>query len=325
MNKLFKYAIITSPLLAIYVASPLYIFNILPLEKSIMVFLSALFSIVMYWAFNGYLLLYSKIKSKPLIYILSYFFAYFSNIFKIILGEDFRVLGEILIDYIIYPLSVTVVINTIILIIINSLKQEQEKQLAYKRIVELKLENLKAQKQTLTQQLQPHFLFNALSILKSLIHDDKELAETYTVQLSNFLRYSVDSHNTDLATIEAEMNFVDNYINLQKIRFDDSFNYTSNLPQEILKYKVPILAIQTLVENAFKHNYFTKKNKLSLSISYQDEYLIISNTIGSIKLTEREGTGLVNLKKRYQLFGNNDVLIQQKESEFIVSIPLIKE
>lgn len=279
---------------------------------------------VMCWLFNNYLFFHTKIKSKWIIYGLSYFFAYFSNVFKLFLGFDLKTIKGDVIDYIIFPLITVLALNTIILIIINLLINEKEKQKADKRIAALNLENLKAQKQTLTQQLQPHFLFNSLSVLKSLIHDDKEMAEQYTVQLSDFLRYSVDSHNSDLVTIAAEMTFVNDYIDLQKIRFGESFTFQVELDDESLARKVPVLAIQTLIENAFKHNYFTEKNPMHISISHSDNSLNISNNITSLKLTERAGTGLDNLQKRYALFGDLAIDIKQTENNFSVSIPILE-
>lgn len=278
----------------------------------------------MYWMFNTYLFFYTKIKSKWLLYGLSYFFAYFSNVFKLIFGIDTSLVRENVTDYVLFPLITVLALNTIILIIINSVIQEQEKLEGDKRINALKLENLKAQKQTLTQQLQPHFLFNALSILKSLIHDDKEMAEKYTVQLSDFLRYSVDSHNSDLVTIAAELKFVKDYIDLQKIRFGLGFTFEMNIDESIRELQVPVLAIQTLVENAFKHNYFTPKNPMHISLSGTSESLTVSNNITSLKLTERRGTGLDNLKKRYKLFGKINIEIMQTENTFAVSIPILE-
>ena len=230
---------------------------------------------------------------------------------------------DTILDYSMYPILTTIVLNTIILMIIGSIKQQQDQLKADNTIASLNIENLTAQKQTLTQQLQPHFLFNALSVLKSIIGDDPKLAESYTVKLSEFLRYSVDSHSSDLVKVREEMQFVNNYIDLQKIRFGESFSYTSNIPEDMMEQKVPVFAIQTLIENAFKHNYFTEANPLNLVIEPLNDCLQISNNIGSIKLTERSGTGLANLKKRYELYGNKEIAINQSESQFAVTIPLI--
>ena len=311
--------------MAIYGASPFYIFGILTLEKTSLVFLSAFTSMVLYWAFNSYLFFRSNITSKWFLYGGSYFFAYFSNVFKLFLGLDINsVRGDVL-DYIIYPLITVLALNSIILIIIHSVIQEEEKIKAQERIASLNLVNLKAQKQTLTQQLQPHFLFNALSILKSLIHDNKYLAEKYTVQLSDFLRYSVDSHNNDLVTLEEELKFVKDYIDLQKIRFGEGFTYSLNTEEEVMQYKVPVFAIQTLVENAFKHNYFTEKNPMNISVKVKADKVLVSNDIKSLRLTERSGTGLENLKKRYVLYGFDSVMVDQSEKQFSVTIPILVE
>jgi len=86
-----------------------------------------------------------------------------------------------------------------------------------------------------------------------------------------------------------------------------------------------VLAIQTLVENAFKHNYFTEKNPMHLSLVNSPKEITVSNNITSLKLTEREGTGLENLKKRYQLFGQAAVVIEQTDDRFTVTIPILDQ
>ncbi len=323
-SKIINYATISSPLLALYGASPFYIFNILSIDQALFVFLSALLSMVMYWLFNSYLFFKSKFKSKWLIYGLSYFFAYASNIVKVTLGIDRKIVRDDVVDYMLFPLITVLALNTIVLIIINSVIQQEARKKADDRANVLALENLKAQKQTLTQQLQPHFLFNALSILKSLIHEDKEVAEKYAVQLSDFLRYSVDSHNSDLVTVESELKFVKDYIQLQKIRFGDSFTSSIQIDESVHELKVPVLAIQTLVENAFKHNYFTQKNPMHISLISGTDKITVTNNITSLKLTEREGSGLNNLKKRYHLFGQKNIVIQKTDDLFKVSIPILE-
>lgn len=285
--------------------------------------MSVLVSMFMYWGFNYWLYFKSTYQSNFTIYGLSYFFAYFSNIVKVPFGlQDFE-MRNMLADYFIYPITMTILLNSIVLIILHSTKQELLKKKADDHVAELTLKNLLAQKQTLTQQLQPHFLFNALSVLKSLITTQQELAVKYITKLSEFLRYAVDSHQNDLVSLESELQFVHNYLDLQKIRFGNSFDFSVNRGDELIG-DVPVLAIQTLIENIFKHNYFTKSNPLIIEVDIFDDIIRVKNSCGSIKLTERKGTGLANLKKRYSLYGEDSIHIDRSDEYFTVTIPIIR-
>jgi two-component system, LytTR family, sensor kinase len=104
----------------------------------------------------------------------------------------------------------------------------------------LKLANLEAQKQTLMQQLQPHFLFNALNTLKSLISASPNDAEDYTMKLSDFLRYSIQAKNNDVISLEDELQFTHDYVNLQKVRFGSALRVQIEIESELMQKKVPV-------------------------------------------------------------------------------------
>ena len=222
-----------------------------------------------------------------------------------------------------YPAVNALVVNSIIWVIIELVRSGELKKQAEATIDKLRIENLEAQKQSLIRQIQPHFLFNALSTLKSLINENQKDAEDYTVRLSNFLRYSFASESTDLTTLEQELDFVQNYIELQSIRFEHAFKYNIEIPQEVMQHRLPVLGLQTLVENIFKHNYFSEQKPLEFSIVYKGGGLIVWNQKVGLKLTERNQTGLVNLNKRYELTNGSTISIVDNEEEFAVTIPLI--
>ena len=207
----------------------------------------------------------------------------------------------------------------IIKAVVNGYKiAENEKQLQT-----LKWQNTEAQKQVLMQQLQPHFLFNALSTLKSLISENPTQAEDYTLKLSDFLRYTVQSQNQELATLANELNFANDYLNLQKIRFGDAFLSRLEVSEQYFQKKIPVLALQVLVENIFKHNYFTEKKPLHFTIKAKDNLLVVWNEKTSIRLSEKNNTGLKNLNARYLLICNKGIEILDNENEFQVIIPLL--
>ena len=226
-------------------------------------------------------------------------------------------------SYIAYPIITSFAINAIVMMMVNSIVTSYKKAQTEKELQDLKLQSSEAQKQILIQQLQPHFLFNSLSTLKSLIGENVQMAEDYTVKLSDFLRYSIQANQNEIISLEKELQFVQDYIYLQKMRFDNAFEYSINIPKNLLKAEIPVFSLQTLVENIFKHNYFTEKNKLHFSIESTGDKIKVTNTKTAIKVTEKTNTGLQNLNKRYLLILNHPILIENTENAFSVTIPLI--
>lgn len=323
-KRIFAYALISSPLLALYAAAPFYIFGILTLPQSLQIYTSALVSAAIYWIINSLLFIRFEKKQTWQTILLSYLITFLSNILKAPFQSfvEFRSMVE---EYLVYPIIITVAVNTIILLMIKAIIGERKRQEANLTIAKLQVQKLQAENGMLMQQLQPHFLFNALSVLKSLISEDPKIAEKYSVKLSDFLRYTVDSHSTDYVTLKEEMQFAYNYLDLQKIRFENAFEFEVDLPEELNDTQIPVFAIQVLLENAFKHNYFTEKRPLHLSIEKEEEGIVVSNNIVSLKVTERAGTGLTNLNKRYQFLTGKEIQIRQTDTMFQVTLPIVSE
>lgn len=175
----------------------------------------------------------------------------------------------------------------------------------------------------LLQQLQPHFLFNTLSTLKSLIMNDSQVAVDYVLKLSEFLRYAQTSTETEKRTLKEELDFTNDYVSLQTTRYDDGFICTINIPAEILYRKVPVFSIQTLVENALKHNRIRSSNPISIEIFYDNTYIVVKNTKLVKPLIQKSGTGLKNLNNRYKLLSEKEIIVEDTHDFFIVKIPLI--
>ena len=183
--------------------------------------------------------IFSAILRLPTLLIIPFFRPFLPNLIE---------------KYAAYPIVTSFAANIIIMVIVQAIVNGYKKVLSEKQIQELKWQNTEAQKQVLMQQLQPHFLFNALSTLKSLISENPKEAEIYTLQLSDFLRYTVQSKNQELVTLEKELQFMNDYLNLQKIRFGSAFINQFDIEEACLQKKIPVLALQVLVENIFKHN-----------------------------------------------------------------------
>jgi uncharacterized membrane-anchored protein YhcB (DUF1043 family)/putative flippase GtrA len=190
----------------------------------------------------------------------------------------------------------------------------------------LKMEALQSQFESLKNQLSPHFLFNSLTALKTLIKEAPETAQNYINSLSRALRYTLKSNEKQLVALKDEMEFMESYLFLIGLRFGENLSINTNIKEELLSNNIPPLTIQTLVENAIKHNEISKRNPLKINILTTDnESLIIINDIHE-KITGEEGTGigLANLSKQYMLLINKEINIRKEDNKFSVEVPLIR-
>lgn len=193
---------------------------------------------------------------------------------------------------------------------------------------QLKTENLKNQYETLKNQLNPHMLFNSLNTLYALVRENPDKAQDYISQLSKVMRYTL-KQDSDIErstiSLQEELNFINSYIYLLKMRFEDNISFVFDIDNSLLMKKIPRMAIQLLVENAVKHNEISNRNPLHITIrTIGDETLEVANNLQPRRgATTSTGIGLNNLRKRYRLLFNKDIEIQEKENNiFSVKIPL---
>lgn len=321
-KKLFKAALISSPIIGIIGSTPLFIIEKISISNIVILWFFLTYIVLSFWLVNIFII--SKIKKTDSVkrYLLSFLLTLtlqFLYIF-LILVFDIKLLPRS-VDF--YPLLPAIGINTIIVILSNSIILQYQKRNAELEIERLKVNNLEAQRLMLLQQLQPHFLFNALSTLKSLISENPTKAEDYTVRLSEFLRYSIQAKNNELVLLGDSIKFTEDYIELQKVRFGDSFDCKIDIPEVELQKKVPIYAVQTLVENAIKHNAFNDKNPLFIQILMDGGRLKVINNLITKKDKTNSGTGLENLNQRYKILANLEIEVNITEDSFIVFINLI--
>jgi len=189
----------------------------------------------------------------------------------------------------------------------------------------LQEENIISQFETLKSQINPHFLFNSLNVLSSLIYIDKDKASKFVRQLSKVYRYILDSKDRDLITLEDELPFIESYIFLLKTRFDKNLIVNQDLPVDKQHHKIAPMVLQLLIENAIKHNIISKTKPLTIDISVIDnKYLQIKNNLQLKTSTEiTSQIGLKNIQKRYEYLCNKKIDIKQTEEYFTVRIPLI--
>ncbi|MCP4552845.1 MAG: histidine kinase [Bacteroidetes bacterium] len=189
-----------------------------------------------------------------------------------------------------------------------------------------KQEKLIADYRVLQNQVNPHFLFNSLNVLISEIKHNPKTAEAFTRKLSKVYRYVLQSKNHDLIPLKKELEFIDSFIFLHKVRIGDALEYVVNISDEALQMQIPPLTLQILIENAIKHNVANEENVLKISIkSDGNDTLIVSNNLQIIDNVDSTYTGLSNLSKRFELLKKEGFTYGEKEEKFIVTIPLIEE
>jgi two-component system, LytTR family, sensor kinase len=187
-----------------------------------------------------------------------------------------------------------------------------------------KTETAYAQLQNLKNQINPHFLFNNMSVLSSLVYKDQDKAVDFINQLSQVYRYLLDQRNNELVNLQEEIEFVKAYIYLLQIRFDDNINFTINISQDELNKKIPPMSLQVLVENTVKHNEVSKAHPLHVTIATAGNYISVRNNL-QLRQTPVESAklGLQNIKDRYAYLSDLPISISNADNLFTVSLPLL--
>jgi len=181
-------------------------------------------------------------------------------------------------------------------------------------------EKMRTRYEVLKNQVDPHFLFNSLNTLNTLVKIDADKAQQYVQQLSLVFRYTLQ--NKEVISLEEELKFTQAYCHLMQIRYGESLKFEYNVDPRFYNYNIIPLSLQILVENAIKHNVVAARQPLTISIVSDDKGTIsVSNPIQLKKETESgEGIGLANLSERYRLMWHKDIVINQKDDIFCVEI-----
>ncbi len=188
----------------------------------------------------------------------------------------------------------------------------------------LEKEKTQVQFDNLKNQLNPHFLFNALTSLNSLIREDPELASQFLQHLSKVYRYVLQHKDENVVDLQTEVNFIRNYIFLAETRFDKSLSIVIQIQDEYLDRSIVPVTMQVLLENAFKHNIMEPERPFRIMILTENEYLIIQNNLQRRKSVEGSNKqGLDNLKSLYKYLTDRPVIIEETESFFAVKVPLL--
>lgn len=191
---------------------------------------------------------------------------------------------------------------------------------------ELETQNIMAQFEILKNQIQPHFLFNSMNILRSLIDTAPDKAKEFATQFSKLYRSVLGLKDQLLIDLEEELAFIESYMFMQKMRFADSLEIALDIPPDRMNSTIPPFALQILLENAIKHNIISEEQPLKIKVSVEGDCLKIENNLQARGYVEDStGTGLANLRARYALIGDLPLSIEEDQHLFIVRIPLIPE
>jgi two-component system, LytTR family, sensor kinase len=189
-----------------------------------------------------------------------------------------------------------------------------------------RLEKEKSQVQfdNLKNQLNPHFLFNALTSLNSLIFHNQQLASEFVQQLSKVYRYVLQNKDKNFVLLQTELDFISNYVKLLETRFEGALQIDFNIPEAAKQKAVVPVTLQILIENAIKHNIIDAHKPLIIEVTTIGDYLVISNSLQKKKNVETSNKlGLENLKSLYRFLTDKPVLVEPTEDRFFVKVPLL--
>ncbi|MGD1841971.1 MAG: sensor histidine kinase [Thermonemataceae bacterium] len=219
--------------------------------------------------------------------------------------------------------NLTIVVTTLFIFWIYQLmRQNHRVSLANER---LEKENAKAKFEALKTQVNPHFLFNSLYTLTSLIDRDTAAAKKFTYDLSEVYRYVLDRGRRDLVTLQEELNFAHAFLAMLQSRFEKAIVIHEKIDEKHLQKLIPPLSLQILLENAIKHNIFDHKQPLEIRLSaIGTNKLIVSNNLNIRPQVKKSSqVGLYNLNQRYQFLSNQELIIKKQVESFEVVLPLL--
>jgi sensor histidine kinase YesM len=193
---------------------------------------------------------------------------------------------------------------------IESVKQERKQ-------IDLQLKALKS-------QLSPHFLFNSLNTISSLVHTNTKKSELFIRKLANMYQFTLSSYHSMLISLEDELDFVNSYQYLLETRFEDKLTIQVDIPQELFRTKIPPLTLQMLIENAVKHNIMDKKNPLQVLVYVEGNHICVKNNITEEPSNKTSfHIGLKNINRRYLLLASKGISISNG-NVFLVKIPIVR-
>jgi two-component system LytT family sensor kinase len=217
-----------------------------------------------------------------------------------------------------------ILINLTIYMFLHLLYQSYHSQLVAMELEGVKAANLGAQYELLKQQVNPHFLFNSLNTLKSMVEIGDENAANFIVQLSDFYRFTLESRKSDLIALSEELDILAAYIYLLKARFEEGISITIHINELQQATLIPPFTLQLLIENCIKHNIVSLDKPLKIELNIQDDHLVVTNGLQVKKVPEPStGVGLENINQRYLQLAAKQIGVIATPDHFTVKLPLI--
>lgn len=212
--------------------------------------------------------------------------------------------------------------NIPILLVFELIHYFQSEQKAIADSEKAKHKVLLFQHETLRAQINPHFLFNSLNVLSSLIYINQENANKFTKALSKTYRYVLSLTQRPVVSVEEELDALSSYMFLMETRFVNAFTFTVNKASSSQENRLIPLTLQLLIENAFKHNIATEESRLNIKITIDNDHIMVVNNVQPSNHVNKGGIGLKYIAQQYQAYGK-EVIVEHTEQRFIVKIPYI--
>lgn len=218
-----------------------------------------------------------------------------------------------------------VLINLIVYMFLHLLFQNYQTQQMGLELERTKSVNLGAQYELLKQQVNPHFLFNSLNTLKSMVDIQDPQSGDFILKLSDFYRFTLESRKLDLISLREELQILESYTYLLKARFEDGFVMEDQIDTKHYDSAIPPFTLQLLIENCIKHNIVSLEKPLHIKLYSENNFLVIENEIQLKKGALSTGVGLDNINQRFMHLIDKEIEIDKNETTFKVKIPMIYE
>ncbi|TRX60718.1 hypothetical protein FNH22_06650 [Fulvivirga sp. M361] len=259
----------------------------------------------------------ATLATFPLVTLFIYFENYYLKVWLSCIEDPGRViLADITQGYVVTWLVISIEILKLYYISMRDMEMDKTR---------IQKELLTTQYESLKNQVNPHFLFNNFSVLTALIHKDADLASDFVTQLSKLYRYILDHKQQEMVSLSEELEFLDSYLFLMKIRHEDNIIVERNIDLNLETFSVPPLSLQMLIENAVKHNNFTREKPLLIKIyNEKDQFIVVQNVLNpknAAGVSTR--VGLENIRNRYDLKSDKKVIVYQSDDYFKVKLPVI--
>jgi sensor histidine kinase YesM len=221
---------------------------------------------------------------------------------------------------------IAIILNTILITIMEGRDLFEMYKYSIIEAETLKRQNIESQYTALINQVNPHFLFNSLNVLSFLVSSNPEKAQEFISRFSWIYRYVLDMKDKSLVSLEQEMEFINAYIFLQKLRYEKKLDFRVEIPTRSKEVFVPPLSMQILVENAIKHNEISYQHPMMIEIYIDDDFLVVKNRVKTrLDKEESTGFGLQHLQARYEHFTEKKPFFGIVGEDYIARIPLLSE